>query len=280
MPKKTLNINDTSLFAELVKGKHKREKVLKELLLSSDARDSSKVINVDAPNRSEAKAPTNGDLTDIPIPPASNGISAESSTSATDSTDHAAPPPPPPEPNHPFVIKKSKATELPMPPGVIVPSELRTPSPPKEAGPSKKMRLLDMPMPPMIPGTEDLSNDENDIMFGRQSQKQSVRGNGTPKVQRPKIINRRRSDNSVGNWGERCVEVFQIMVQIGEGKVDSCKRALTIIKATVFQVHTERFIKHTTLTPKRWLLLRGCVWSTRRKDFLSLRFVKSKFFVN
>lgn len=229
MPKKTLNINDTSLFAELVKGKHKREKVLKEILLSTDAKDSSKVIDVDAPDRIEPKAPSNGDLMDIPIPPSSNGISTDNSMSATDSTDHAAPPPPPPEPNHPFVIKKSKATELPMPPGVIVPSELRTPSPPKEAGPSKKLRLLDMPMPPLITGTEDLSNDENDVMFGRKGQRHVVKGNGTAKVQRPKIINRRRSDSAAGDWGERCVEVFQIMAQIGEGKNDTNVNVFTTL---------------------------------------------------
>lgn len=222
MPKKSININDTSLFAELVKGKHKREKVLKEILLSSDAREESKIINVDAPDGNETKAPTNGDLMDIPIPPSSNGILADNTSSALN-TDHAAavPPPPPPEPNHPFVIKKSKATELPMPPGVIVPSELRTPSPPKEAGPSKKMRLLDMPMPPMIAGTEDLSNDENDVMFGRKASKLNAKGNGTAKVERPKIINRRRSDSAAGDWGERCVEVFQIMAQIGEGELQN-----------------------------------------------------------
>lgn len=219
MPKKSININDTSLFAELVKGKHKREKVLKEILLSSDAKEDSKVINVDALDGSEEKPapppqPTNGDLTDIPIPP-SNGISVEKFEDVA-----VAPPPPPPEPH---VIKKSKATELPMPPGIDVPSELRTPSPPKDyPGPSKKIRLLDMPMPPLIPGTEDLSNDENDVMFGR---KKTAKGNGTTKTTRPRILQRRRSDNAAGDWGERCVEVFQIMAQIGEGKC--CRGSLT-----------------------------------------------------
>lgn len=226
VPKKSININDTSLFAELVKGKHKREKVLKEILLSTDAKEDSKVINVDALDGNESKPAvmsTNGDLTDIPIPPPSNGISMENAIPTIDNTSSlaVAPPPPPPE-TYPHVIKKNKATELPMPPGIVVPSELRTPSPPKDycftAGPSKKMRLLDMPMPPMIPGTEDLSNDENDSMFGRKSQK-SAKGNGTAKTVRPKIIMRRRSDNAVGNWGERCVDVFTIMAQIGEGKL-------------------------------------------------------------
>lgn len=224
MPKKSININDTSLFAELVKGKHKREKVLKEILLSTDAKDESKIINVDALD-SAAKAPagsSNGDITDIPIPP-SNGISANSTIDKVDCA-VGAPPPPPPDENHSLVIKKSKATELPMPPGVVVPSDMRTPSPPKEstiAGPSKKMRLLDMPMPPMLPAADELSNDENDSMFGKKGGKQGARGNGTSKTTRPKIINRRRADNSVGDWGERCVEVFQIMAQIGEGKMIS-----------------------------------------------------------
>lgn len=204
-----MNIKDTSLFAEIVKAKHQRDKVWKECVLLNDAKDDSKVINVDG---NDSKA-SNGDLKDIPIPPSSNGVDK---SMPMDTTDNAAPPPPPPEP-HPHVIKKSKATELPMPPGIVVPADVKTPSPPKEcAGPSKKIRLLDMPMPPMIPGTEDLSNDENDAMFGRK--KLAVRGNGTAKIARPKIINRRRSDSSVGNWGERCVEVFQIMAQIGEGK--------------------------------------------------------------
>lgn len=221
MPKKSININDTSLFAELVKGKHKREKVLKEILLSSDAKEDLKVINVDAADGGEARAssgPTNGDLKDIPIPPSSNGITVV--LTATNDNAVVAPPPPPPEPDHPFVIKKSKATELPMPPGVIVPMELKTPSPPREAGPSKKIRLLDMPMPPMIPGTEELSNDENDATFGRKLQKLNARGNGTAKAPRPKIINQRRSESAIGDWGERCVDVFQIMAQIGEGKLE------------------------------------------------------------
>lgn len=214
VPKKSININDTSLFAELVKRKHEREKVLKEILSSSDCKDDSKVINVDALDGNDSKE-SNGDLKDIPIPPSSNGV-LYSSSAHLDTTDHAIPPPPPPESQ--YVIKKSKAMDLPMPPGVIVPSDVRTPSPTKEsAGPSKKIKLLDMPMPPMIPGTEDLSNDENDAMFGRK--KIAVRGNGTAaKTTRPKILQRRRSDNSVGDWGERCVEVFQIMAQIGEGK--------------------------------------------------------------
>jgi hypothetical protein len=194
-------------------------------LLSTDAKEDAKVINVDALDGDESKPvqmSTNGDLTDIPIPPSSsNGISMEIALPTLESSSSiaVAPPPPPPE-TYPLVIKKNKATELPMPPGIIVPSELRTPSPPKDcltAGPSKKMRLLDMPMPPMISGTEDLSNDENDSMFGRKSQKGSVKGNGTAKVVRPKIIMRRRSDNAVGDWGERCVDVFRIIAQIGEG---------------------------------------------------------------
>lgn len=107
-----------------------------------------------------------------------------------------------------------------MPPGVIVPSDVKTPSPPKEppTGVSlKKIRLSELPMPPTIAGTEELSDDENDPIG-----KKKLKGNGTlARTQRPKIISRRFSSGHggpEGDWGERCVEVFEIIAQIGEGE--------------------------------------------------------------
>lgn len=47
-----------------------------------------------------------------------------------------------------------------------------------------------------------------------------------PKLKRPKILNKRRSSRnshlpmsiSAGkDWGERCVDVFEVIAQIGEG---------------------------------------------------------------
>jgi hypothetical protein len=218
--KKSININDSSLFAELVKGsKHKREKVLKEILSETSNNDN------------KTKLETNGDLKDIPVPaPSSNGIQQHQ----CDGGEEVKPPLPPlPNDTHP-VIKK--VTELPMPPGVEVPTDVKTPSPPKDpnfmhnpiAGPSKKVKLSELPMPPTLVGTEDLSDDENDVMIARKVQKAlaMARGNGTSivnqniqRAQRPRIINRRLVDDPENNnWGERCVDVFQIMAQIGEGR--------------------------------------------------------------
>lgn len=213
--KKSININDTSLFAELVKGsKHKRDKVLKEILATEVTGNGSDQVK-------KSSTETNGDLKDIPVPPPSNGIPQQTSTDVVQP--EVAPLPPLPT-EQPPVIRK--VTELPMPPGVVVPMDLKTPSPPKDvtssAGPSKKVKLTELPMPPMtVPGTEDLSDDENDASIARKMNK--IRGNGTTltttsvKIQRPKIINRRLSRGPDGDWGERCVEVFEIIAQIGEG---------------------------------------------------------------
>ena len=108
-----------------------------------------------------------------------------------------------------------------MPPGVIIPmGDVKTPSPPKEPptiASMKKIRLSELPMPPTIAGTEELSDDENDPIG-----KKKPKGNGTlARIQRPKIISRRFSSGPDGDWGERCVEVFEIIAQIGEGKRQS-----------------------------------------------------------
>jgi hypothetical protein len=184
-----------------VKGsKHKRDKVLKEILLETTNNDAA----------SEPPAATNGDLKDIPVPP-SNGIPRKHEP-------EIANPPLPPLPIEKSAIVAAaviKLTELPMPPGVIVPSDVKTPSPPKEPPSmmmSKKVKLTELPMPPTIAGTEELSEEEVD---GRS---RKMRGNGTARIQRPKIINRRLSSGPDGDWGERCVEVFEIIAQIGEGE--------------------------------------------------------------
>lgn len=200
IPKKSININDTSLFAELVKGnKHKREKVLKEILLE-------KATEIKTEN---SKSSTNGDLKDIPVPPP-NGIP---SAGEVENSNKVVQPPLPPLPVE-KAVAVIKVTELPMPPGVILPSgDVQTPSPPKDAPPmtSKKVKLTELPMPPTIAGTEELSDDEE--MTAKKIQK--------ARLLRPKIINRRLSRGSDGDlgsqWGERCVDVFEIMAQIGEG---------------------------------------------------------------
>lgn len=205
MPKKSININDSSLFAELVKGsKHKRDKVLKEILLEK----ATTTFDGAATKTDNSKSSTNGDLKDIPVPP--NGIPC---ANEVENNNKVVQPPLPPLP-----VEKSvaviKLTELPMPPGVIIPKDVKTPSPPKEPPPttSKKIKLTELPMPP---GTEELSDDD-EVMLAKKIKK--------ARMQRPKIINRRPSrgldDENGANceWGGRCVEAFEIMAQIGEGK--------------------------------------------------------------
>uniref|UniRef100_A0A182NNE0 Cyclin-dependent kinase 12 n=1 Tax=Anopheles dirus TaxID=7168 RepID=A0A182NNE0_9DIPT len=132
-------------------------------------------------------------------------------------------------------------------------------------GGSMKKGLLNLPMPPMVPGSEDLSGDEDigspvppngrdgtqHVMqsglaglsnnsnaslnnrykgsgssgtMGNASSAQSGSAGKAP-VARPRILNRRHSRNMSApmsasggkDWGERCVEVFDMLEQIGEG---------------------------------------------------------------
>ncbi|XP_052896436.1 cyclin-dependent kinase 12 isoform X2 [Anopheles moucheti] len=149
-----------------------------------------------------------------------------------------------------------------------VPSTAVTTTPATSTLPVSGMKkgLLNLPMPPMVPGSEDLSGDEDigspllpsnrdSIQNQTQSGQTSVNNNnnsslnnrykgggasaitasasanqpssGTSKVPmtRPRILNRRHSRNMTApmsasggkDWGERCVEVFDMLEQIGEG---------------------------------------------------------------
>uniref|UniRef100_A0A182WCN2 Protein kinase domain-containing protein n=1 Tax=Anopheles minimus TaxID=112268 RepID=A0A182WCN2_9DIPT len=132
-------------------------------------------------------------------------------------------------------------------------------------GGGMKKGLLNLPMPPMVPGSEDLSGDEDIgspiLPSNRDSTQQSQTQSGQTSVNnnnntslnnrykgggagtvgntsgqsssgasktpmtRPRILNRRHSRNMTApmsasggkDWGERCVEVFDMLEQIGEG---------------------------------------------------------------
>uniref|UniRef100_A0A336KAM5 CSON009946 protein n=1 Tax=Culicoides sonorensis TaxID=179676 RepID=A0A336KAM5_CULSO len=289
-------ISDTSLFAELVKDRQKRAKVLKEILEPKDtvsnenSQDNSAVVvipdnspssNIISATTNAASAtnglrsastnnPTSYDMTDNaqmihqipvldattssmmmpqPMPPSAIGTIITQVTQVSSSNTVIAinnnnklggggfmkimPPQPPPKP----IIGGKTLTKLPLPPGTNV-SELvnaKTPSPPRsprsKPGVSKlsnkKGGLLNLPMPPMVPGSEDVSGDELD-----SSPRQGTGANGshlTPNkklnrmVKRPVILNRRNSRSAVGpgpgglDWGERSVDVFEVLAQIGEG---------------------------------------------------------------
>lgn len=73
----------------------------------------------------------------------------------------------------------------------------------------------------VVPGSEDLSGDDDPN--STPPRLKAERGQSKPKLKRPKILKRRGSRNcqqpTVGgrDWGERSVEVFEVMNQIGEG---------------------------------------------------------------
>lgn len=75
----------------------------------------------------------------------------------------------------------------------------------------------------VVPGTEELSGDE-DITTTPPRNSGSKSNDKTkylpkPKLKRPKILKRRGSRNAVKDWGERCVDVFEVINQIGEGSI-------------------------------------------------------------
>lgn len=166
----------------------------------------------------------------------------------------APPPGPPPLPTQSATnaatadVKKPKSlTTLPLPPGINVQelANAKTPSPPhsprtattdktgkpaashKDAAAKSKKSLLNLPMPQMGVGApEEGSGDED---FDGKTKASGTNGGrmstpGKKKIhKRPVILNRRNSRSVVGpgpgglDWGERCVDVFEVLVQIGEG---------------------------------------------------------------
>lgn len=283
-------ISDTSLFAELVKDRQKRAKVLKEILEpkenSENSQDNAATEHPSSATTTNAGsgggAATNGmrssfDTTDnaqmihqIPvlgannayhtIPPSAIGtiitqqqnVSSSSTVIAINNNNKlgAMKPQPPKIP-----IGGKTLTKLPLPPGTIV-SELvnaKTPSPPRSprakaaraslAGAGKK-GLLNLPMPPMVPGSEDVSGDELDLS-PRQSGANGSHMTPSKKTRmfkRPVILNRRNSRSAVGpgpgglDWGERSVDVFEVLVQIGEGTYGQVNYCFFLISVQFFHL--------------------------------------------
>ncbi|XP_023288505.1 cyclin-dependent kinase 12 isoform X3 [Orussus abietinus] len=144
----------------------------------------------------------------------------------------------PPKP--PIVAFKSKVlSRLPLPPGInqndlesIDSPPSGSPSPPSKAqikfpGSGQKSTLKkgikDLPMPPVVPGSEELSGEDDPAISPPRAKIDRVAPK--PKLKRPKILKRRGSRNchlpmsATGgkDWGERCVDVFEVIAQIGEG---------------------------------------------------------------
>ncbi|XP_034108867.1 cyclin-dependent kinase 12 [Drosophila albomicans] len=283
-------ISETSLFAELVKDRHKRQKALKEIIERQEENsnsngaltinENSSSVDGNTPNvgdnrsssylatQSSANATPNGiasggggggktdlDLNNIPMPNRENetllklnphianaDVTDASPTTTTTSTMTMA--------LKTNASQKPKSlTALPMPPGMSAAdlvNAAHTPSPTdlgKQATPKSMKKLssdeknltananankslLNLPMPPVIPGSEELSGDDDVIDspedFDTPSGNSTNPNANTNATQaggrrRPVILNRRDSRNNVRDWGERCVDVFEVIAQIGEG---------------------------------------------------------------
>ncbi|XP_060803149.1 cyclin-dependent kinase 12 isoform X2 [Amyelois transitella] len=265
-------ISDTSLFAELVKDKHKRAKKLQEILNqkeeesqganSSTSLNNQEVLTIDELSNATADSTTqpskeNGDVPiesqvtlDIPMPSSVNepepSISADHTNGEKQLSNGAEPPPPPPP--------KRSLTTLPMPPNTHVEdlktlaneSPLSTPSPsPVKKPEKKKTGIMNLPMPPVIPGSEELSGDELEASTpppaSRRDQYSHVFSNRAAsannmgsKLKRPRILKRRGSKvvpvatpaHHAKDWGEKCVDGFQVIIQIGEGTYGQVYKAL------------------------------------------------------
>ncbi|KAK7015566.1 Cyclin-dependent kinase 12 [Halocaridina rubra] len=118
------------------------------------------------------------------------------------------------------VTMPTSLTRLPMPPGINledIDSPTSPSTPPESSKPTTRFSITrDLPMPPMIEGAEELSPDE-DAMSTPPSSRIKPSKPQTVFV-RPKILNAKHQDRtSLEDWSERCVEVFDIIAQIGEG---------------------------------------------------------------
>ncbi|CAK1551311.1 unnamed protein product [Leptosia nina] len=306
-------ISDTSLFAELVKDKHKRAKKLQEILnqkeeesqggVSSTASiNNPDILTIDELSNATADSltqaskengdsnPKGQDVVDIPMPQGNEATPEKAVEGQPPLPQPPSPPHPPIDPplpdgpgdkptangeaesnrsetntsTPPMMVKPSivesvvlnsqqpappkpkSLTKLPMPPNIQVDdiktlaneSPLRTPSPSpvKKSEKPKKTGIMNLPMPPVIPGSEELSGDEMEgstpppvshsdrysHVFTRKNNKDIPTA---AKLKRPRILKRRGSKlvpvvtntHHAKDWGEKCVDGFQVITQIGEG---------------------------------------------------------------
>ncbi|XP_063972966.1 cyclin-dependent kinase 12 isoform X2 [Diachasmimorpha longicaudata] len=172
-------------------------------------------------------------------------------------------------PKTPIIKFKTKSlSKLPLPPGInqndlesIDSPPSRSPSPPKvkpaavttpAAKVAVKKGIKDLPMPPgMIPGGDDFSGEEDPNATPPRGKIDRVAPK--PKLKRPKILKRRSSRNchmpmsaSGGkDWGERCVDVFEVIAQIGEGTYGQVykaqdKRAAVLVALKKVRLENEK----------------------------------------
>ncbi|CAB0037602.1 unnamed protein product [Trichogramma brassicae] len=153
-------------------------------------------------------------LSKLPLPPGINQNDLESIDS---------PPSRSPSPTSSTPVLKPKTPKIaPLTPKPHLPSHKPTLVTPKPAvGVKARKSIKDLPMPPG-PATVSPESGEDDVSTPPLSRPE--RSVPKPKLKRPKILKRRSSRSSQvtsisGNkdWGERCVDVFEVIDQIGEG---------------------------------------------------------------
>ncbi|KAK0179197.1 hypothetical protein PV327_008011 [Microctonus hyperodae] len=171
--------------------------------------------SVDPPNTPIIKFKTKS-LSKLPLPPGINQNDLES----IDSPPSRSPSPPKFKFGMaPVTTTTTTTITIPISTSVTVATATSTMMP--KIGVKKSIK--DLPMPPVVPGSDDFSG-EDDINETPPRGKLD-RITPKPKLKRPKILKRRSSRNchmpmsaSGGkDWGERCVDVFEVIAQIGEG---------------------------------------------------------------
>ncbi|XP_059478139.1 cyclin-dependent kinase 12 isoform X2 [Neocloeon triangulifer] len=214
-----VNVSSTSLFAELLKDRKNREKAMKLAVLKDIKEEGEKPAG--------EKSSVSEDINCIPVP--------------SDNGPNTAPPVPAPPPDQvdatapttlptrrPVSIKlhtprNLSLTKLPMPPGMNQNDFLNSTSPasggdspsPEPSMSTKKLgqvrrSIKDLPMPPGEGDDDDASSPARLALRAKL------------KLKRPKIIGRNMDDLGPmapggKDWGERCVDVFEVIDQIGEG---------------------------------------------------------------
>uniref|UniRef100_A0A1B6D7P7 Cyclin-dependent kinase 12 n=2 Tax=Clastoptera arizonana TaxID=38151 RepID=A0A1B6D7P7_9HEMI len=149
--------------------------------------------------------------------------------------------------------KPKSLTKLPMPPGINTndlesidspPSRSPSPMPSKKLKTPPKKGIKDLPLPPVDVGLEELSGEEDGLtpprsldILGRSGKMGSAASYASSRnvlggrksignLTKPRIVNRRQRSrplthpnpgSNVNDWGERCVDVFEVIAQIGEG---------------------------------------------------------------
>ncbi|XP_043227603.1 cyclin-dependent kinase 12-like isoform X1 [Amphibalanus amphitrite] len=245
-------MSQTSLFAELVKQKKIREKALqmpffqKEKDKAGRAQDDQDedVIEVSPPpppppppprivsqDRPDGKAPAAAAASTSAATATVSSSTASAPTVTTAAAEAkpapaaaaAAAPSKPATPAPATVGGRPSLTKLPMPPGMTGDELEGADSSPDNFSPEQKPvprravdRLIrDLPMPPVVAGSDDASGDEDSNMSGSMSL-MGARRRVVRNLKRPRIIHKCREAESK-TWGDRCVDAFELVAQVGQG---------------------------------------------------------------